>query len=203
MQRQIGLPLDWESASSEADFVVSDANAAAVRHLEHWTLWPVKASLLAGPPKSGKSHLGRIFQRWSAGEVIDDAEHRDETEIFHAWNRAQEQRRPLLIVSTRLPPQWAIRLPDLASRLNATPSATIGPPDDALLTAVMLKQFHDRALQPAPEVVHYILARIERSFEGVAAAVKALDDAALSSRRKVTVPLARDVLFSAGVIDDS
>lgn len=203
MTGQISLPLDWGSASGEADFVVSDANADAVRHLEHWNLWPVRASLLAGPPKSGKSHLARIFQRWSSGEVIDDAEHEDETAIFHAWNRAQENRRPLLIVSRALPPQWVIGLPDLVSRLKATPSAMIGAPDDALLTAVMSKQFHDRGLQPAPEVIHYVLTRIERSFAGIARAVAALDTAALSTHRRVTVPLARDVLFNAGVIDDS
>ncbi len=59
--RQIALPLNWGSASGEADFVVSDANLAAVRHLEHWALWPVRASVLAGPPKSGKSSSGADF----------------------------------------------------------------------------------------------------------------------------------------------
>lgn len=203
MTRQIALPLNWDPASSEADFVVTDANSAAVRHLEHWSLWPVRASLLIGPPKSGRSHLARIFQHWSSGEVIDDAERQDEMVIFHAWNRAQETRRPLLIVAENAPPQWEVKLPDLSSRLKATPVASIGAPDDALLTAIMSKQFHDRGLQPAPEVVHYILARIERSFAGIADVVGALDAASLSAHRKLTVPLARDVLFSMGVIDDS
>src|SRR3546814_17600575 len=100
----------------------------------------------------------------SSGDVIDDADLADEQMIFHAWNRAQELRRPLLIIASAAPPLWQIALPDLASRLKATPSVAIGAPDDALLTAVMSKQFHDRGLQPSPEVVHYILARIERSF---------------------------------------
>lgn len=203
MTTQIALPLNWGSASTEADFVVSEANSTAVRHLEHWPLWPVRASLLIGPQKSGKSHLGRIFQQWSSGDIIDDAETVDETGIFHAWNRAQEHRRPLLIIAGSAPPQWEIGLPDLASRLKATPVVSIGAPDDALLAAVMSKQFHDCGLQPGPEVVHYILARIERSFEGVATIVAALDAAALSAHRKLTVPLARDVLCQMGVIDDS
>lgn len=203
MSRQIALPLDWGSASGEADFIVSEANATAIRHLEHWSLWPVRASLLVGPAKSGRSHLARIFQHWSAGDVIDDAQGVDETALFHAWNRAQELRRPLLIVAEAAPPQWRIALPDLQSRLKATPVAAIGAPDDALLTAVMSKQFHDRGLQPAPEVVHYILARIERSFAGIAAVVAALDVEALSAHRRLTVPLAREVLSHLGVIDDS
>lgn len=203
MTRQIALPLNWGSADGEADFIVSDANAAAVRHLEHWALWPVRAAMLVGPPKSGKSHLGRIFQKWSSGDVIDDAHRGDEVEIFHAWNRAQEQRRPLLIIAEEAPPQWEIGLPDLVSRLKATPVARIGAPDDALLAAVMSKQFHDRGLQPAPEVVNYILARIERSFAGITDVVGALDREALSAHRRLTVPLARDVLLRSGVIDES
>lgn len=203
MTKQIALPLDWGSASSESDFVVSDANREAVRHLEHWSLWPVRASLLVGPGKSGKSHLARIFQKWSAGDVIDDAHRAGETDLFHAWNRAQEQRRPLLLVAEAAPPRWRVALPDLASRLKATPVVAIGAPDDALLAAVMSKQFHDRGLQPAPEVVHYIITRIERSFAGVAQVVGALDVASLSERRRLTVPLAREVLSGLGVIDDS
>src|SRR3546814_9261592 len=87
----MALPLDWASASGEADFIVSDANAAAVRHLEHWSLWPVRASLLTGPPKSGRSHLGRIFQHWSSGDVIDDADLADEQMIFHEIGRATSE----------------------------------------------------------------------------------------------------------------
>src|SRR3546814_10801079 len=163
----MALPLGWAAASGEPDFIVSAANAAAVRHLEHWSLWPVRASLLTGPPKSGRSHLGRIFQHWSSGDVIDDADLADEPMIFHAWNRAQELRSPLLIIASAAPPLWQIALPDLASRLKATPSVANGAPDDALLTAVMSKPFHDRGLQPSPEVVHYILARLERRFSGI------------------------------------
>jgi len=164
---------------------------------------PVRTSLLIGPPKSGKSHLARIFQSWSEGEVIDDAHHADETELFHAWNRAQEMRRPLLMVAEHAPPQWMVRLPDLASRLKATPVAAIGAPDDRLLSAVMFKQFHDRGLSSPPEVVQYIVTRMERSFKTVAAIVNALDAAALSAQRRLTIPFARDVLSRNGVIEDS
>src|SRR3546814_17595320 len=100
--------------------------------------------------------------------LFRSAQRVDETGIFHAWNRSQESRRPLLIVAEAAPPLWKVALPDLASRLKATPIAGIGAPDDALLTAVMSKPFHDRGLQPAPEVDHYILARNERRLAGIA-----------------------------------
>jgi hypothetical protein len=197
---QIALPLDWRSASGAQGFILSDANRDAVRQLEHFALWPVRACMLVGPSKSGRSHLARLFQTWSSGVVIDDAEAADETMLFHAWNAAQETRRPLLIVAAAPPRRWAVTLPDLASRLSATPVATIHPPDDALLGAVMAKQLRDRNLDAAPEVVAYVLGRIERSFEHVASAVAGLDRAALSAHRRLTVPLARQVLMEQGVI---
>ena len=197
---QIALPLDWVSASGANDFILSDANRDAVRQIEHFALWPVRACMLVGPPKSGRSHLARLFQTWSSGIVVDDAEAVDETTLFHAWNAAQETRKPLLIVASAPPPRWPITLPDLASRLSATPVAVIGMPDEALLGAVMEKQLRDRNLDAAPEVVAYVIGRIERSFEGVASAVAGLDCAALSAHRRLTVPLARQVLMEQGVI---
>ncbi|MEI9851773.1 MAG: hypothetical protein WDN24_14120 [Sphingomonas sp.] len=60
--------------------------------------------------------------------MIDDAERVPEADIFHAWNRAQAEHRPLLIVADAAPPDWTVRLADLRSRLAATPVLTLGPP---------------------------------------------------------------------------
>jgi len=101
----------------------------------------------------------------------------------------------LLLVARADPREWERRVEDLFSRLAATPRATILPPDDALLAAVMRKRFRDLGVEVSPEVVNFVLARIERSLVAVADAVAELDAAALGSRRPVTVPLAREVLF--------
>ncbi len=85
-------------------------------------------------------------------------------------------------------------LPDLASRLTAAPAVEIGPPDDVLIGAVMVKLFHDRQLRVGEDVIRFLLARMERSFDAVRAIVAALDRSALAARRNITVPLARDVL---------
>jgi chromosomal replication initiation ATPase DnaA len=45
------------------------------------------------------------------------------------------------------------------------------------------------------DVTRYVLSRIERSFEGVARTVDALDKAALSQQRPVSIPLAREVFI--------
>jgi chromosomal replication initiation ATPase DnaA len=90
-----------------------------------------------------------------------------------------------------------MRLPDLRSRLLAAPSVAIGAPDDALLGAVLAKLFTDRQLQVSPEVIEWLLRRIERSFAGARGAVARLDAAALALKRPVTVLLAREVLGEA------
>ena len=86
---QIALPLDWPVADADEDFLISDANRTAFDHFKRWTLWPVAATLLTGPRKSGRSLLGRIFVRKTGGRLFDNAESHDEEAIFHAWNQAQ------------------------------------------------------------------------------------------------------------------
>lgn len=190
---QIALPLAYKAADGERDFFVSDANAHAVAYLDRWPDWPRPVALLTGPEGAGKSHLARIFARQSGAEVFDDLDRaRDEEALFHAWNRAGE--RPLLLIARTPPGGWNVALPDLRSRLGATPQIAIDAPDDALLAAVMAKQFRDRGLKIGPDVVAYVTARMERSFAKVAEVVDRLDAAALAAGRAVTVPLARAAL---------
>ena len=59
---------------------------------------------------------------------------------------------------------------------------------------VLLKLFADRQLRIGPEIVSFLLPRMERSFDAVRALVAAIDGAALSGQRPVTIPLLRQVL---------
>lgn len=197
---QIALPLDWPVADRDEDFLLSDANRLAFDHLKRWTLWPVVATLLVGPRKSGRSLLGRIFVRKTGGRLFDNAERHEEEAIFHAWNQAQETRRPLLIVADSPPPAWEVTLPDLRSRLAATPRIEIAPPDDALILSLILKLLGDRGIATPPDVAEFILPRIERSYVAVQQVVDALDRALLSRGGRMTVPVARRALGEAGLI---
>jgi chromosomal replication initiation ATPase DnaA len=197
---QIALPLDWPMADSDEDFLLSDANTAAFEHLKRWSTWPVMASLLTGPRKSGRSLLGRIFVRKTGGRLFDDAERHDEEAIFHAWNEAQEKRRPLLVIADAPPPAWAVTLPDLRSRLAATPRIEIAPPDDRLIGDLIVKLLGDRGIHAPPEVADFLVPRIERSYLAVQMVVEALDRALLSHHRRMTVPMAKRALGEAGII---
>jgi chromosomal replication initiation ATPase DnaA len=197
---QIALPLDWPVADRDEDFIVSESNRAAFEHFRRWSLWPVMATLLVGPRKSGRSLLGRIIVRKTGGRLFDDAEAHDEEHLFHAWNDAQERRRPLIMVAGAAPPAWTVALPDLASRLAATPVAHIAEPDDLLIGQLISKLLGDRGVLVPPDVVDFLVPRIERSYVAVQRVVDALDRFMLSQPRRMTVPMARRALMEAGLI---
>ncbi|TPE58584.1 chromosomal replication initiator DnaA [Sandaracinobacter neustonicus] len=195
-EHQMVLPLRWRAAQGQKDFFVSDANAEAVTFLDGWSTWPVPAALLIGPAGSGKSHLAAIFARRSNARLWDDADRiSNEEALFHAWNAAMDERRPLLMTARSMPADWNLTLADLKSRLAATPRVQIRSPDDALLEAVFLKQWRDRGVEAPADVTRYVLSRIERSFEGIARTVEALDKAAMSQQRPLSIPLAREVFI--------
>ena len=198
---QIALPFAWPVADKEEDFLLSDTNRAAFDHLARWSLWPVMASLLTGSRKSGRSLLGRIFVRKTGGRLFDDAEDHDEEALFHAWNDAQAQRKPLLIIADSPAPRWSIKLPDLRSRIAATPHIEIGPPDDALIGQLILKLLGDRGIAAPAELGDFLVPRIERSYVAILMVVDVLDRVMLSHHRRMTIPLAKRALDEAGLIE--
>lgn len=200
---QIALPFDWPAPEDAESFIVTAANRSAVDGVDRPGSWPVRAAILTGPRKSGRSLLGRIFAAKTGGTLIDDAETHREADLFHRWNLAQEERKPLLLIALSPPPVWKVRLPDLASRLSATPVFTIGEPDDMLVNMLLEKQFARRGLQITPETIAYIASRMERGYVALMRVVDAIDTVALSQHRAVTIKLARSVLTEQYLIDST
>ncbi|MBM3585232.1 MAG: DNA replication protein [Alphaproteobacteria bacterium] len=212
---QFVLDLGHRPALGAEDFLVAPCNAAAVAWIDRWPAWPTPTLVIHGPRGAGKSHLANVWRDRSgarpfvAGQapdraatapvMLEDADRRvDEAALFHLYNLVAAHRTTLLITAQQPPARWSIALPDLRSRLVAAPAVAIEPPDDALLGAVLAKQFRDRQLAIADGVIQYAVARMERSFDAARALVDALDRAALAERRAVTVPLARKVLDAPG-----
>lgn len=191
---QIALPFDWPADETREDFIVTSSNEEAVSQLEHWGRWPVPAALLVGPRMSGRSLLGRIFAARTGGHLIDDAERKPESEIFHRWNLAMETRRPLLVVANTQPPEWRIGLPDLRSRMNATQRLAILDPDEVLAQALIEKILARRGLVMPPDVMRYALVRLPRLYHALIDFAERVDYAAIARQRGITIPLVRDVL---------
>src|SRR5205807_3317520 len=118
----------------------------------------------------------------------------DERRLFHLLNLAREGGAFVLVTARTAPAGWTLQIPDLASRLRALPVVELGPPDDALLRAVLVKLFADRQLAVDESLLTYLVKRIDRSFAAARAAVERLDREALRLRRPVTRALAAGVL---------
>ncbi len=217
---QLALDFDRRPALGGGDFLVAPPNAGAVRWLDAWPGWPGPALMIFGPAGSGKTHLAEVFRSKSGARpvglrgledeaapalmgdaracVLEDAEvavgRGLEQPLLHLYNHVKESGRHILLTAKQPPARWGIGLGDLASRLNTAAQAGIEAPDDALITAVLVKQFADRQLKVDVEVISYMLTRMERSFDAARRMVGAIDDLALEERRNITVPLVRQVL---------
>jgi chromosomal replication initiation ATPase DnaA len=198
---QIALPLDWPQTRDDSRFIVSQANAEAFEHFRSWSLWPVKATILTGPPRSGRSLLARAFVDRVHGRLFDRAERHNEAELFHAWNAAQDDGRPIVMIVDEVPPNWEIALPDLRTRLAVTPIARIQQPDDALFRAIIRLLFADRGLHIPEEALKFISERVERSYWMAERVVEAIDRFAIAERARLTLPTIRRALGEGGIID--
>jgi len=204
----LALPTSW----AREDFLEVPGNAAALAAVEGEAQ---PALALYGPPGSGKTHLAQIWTARHGARLIgpadltapavdqlaqqplavDDADREaDPVALFHLINLMRERRHALLLTGSTPPAHWSYTLPDLMSRLKAMPAERISEPDDALLSAVLVKLFADRQLQVGEDVVKYLAARIERSCRAARDWVAVLDAAALAENRAVTVVLARRLL---------
>jgi len=211
--RQLTLDLGHLKAFGREDFLVSPANAEAVAWIDRWPKWPEQVLAIYGPVGCGKTHLAHVFQKCAGAQfiavddvvppeelagdsalVLDDAAEWEEEPLLHLVNLHRARGGTMLLTAVQAPARWGVGLADLASRLAAVPVVEIAPPDDGLLAALLVKQFADRQVAVAPEVIAYLAARLDRSFAAVAEAAQALDEAALARGRVASIPLVREVL---------
>lgn len=208
------LPLRRGLSGREEAFVVSASNVAAHEALQGWPTALGGTAALHGPAGAGKSHLGRLwaervgalpFHGMEVGLadplelegrplLLDAAETVDDETLFHLMNLAQAPGGALLLVSRDPPGSWPVVLPDLRSRLNGLLVLHLEAPDDAVLTAMFRARFAERSLQPADDVIDYLIRRVDRSAESVERVVDLLDQA----HAPVTRVLARKVLGESG-----
>jgi len=199
------------------DFFVSASNAPALQAVEAWREWPGGKLVLVGPSGAGKTHLAHIWATaadaivLAGGELagvdlpslgprvaVEDAHHvagdaRAEAALFHLHNLILPAGR-LLITANAPPRDWGLALPDLVSRMQAAGLARLDAADDALLSAVLIKLFADRQITVPPNLIAYLVPRIERSLGAAAGVVALLDGAALAQGRAVTRALAGELL---------
>ena len=190
---QIALPLG-AGQDRPLQLAVGTDNQAVIDALQVCRSWPFRTAVLSGPPRSGKSLIAQLFALNGAGEAIDDADLLDETALFHRWNRAQETGTPLLLVRASSEGDWAIALPDLASRIGAALALTIGTPDDAQLRDLIAAHAQQRGLALGPDAAEYLVPRCERSHLGVEQLVATIDRLSLERKVAPTLGIWREAL---------
>ncbi|NIZ10250.1 chromosomal replication initiator DnaA [Pseudooceanicola sp. HF7] len=207
-------------AMGKEDFILGPGNEVAFAMLDNWPAgWSANKVALWGPEGSGKTHLTRIWARKADASLLDAREltRADipdisrgpvavenvpeiagdwvaEEALFHLHNLVLAEGNWLLVTGREAPAAWGLTLPDLDSRMQAAPAVSLAAPDDALLFALFIKFFTDRQIMPSPDVIPYLLPRIERSFRMVRHVAEALDAQSLADQRPVTRAMATRVL---------
>jgi chromosomal replication initiation ATPase DnaA len=214
--KQLPLALMHDPQYGREEFVIGPSNVAALRLIESWPAWPAPIVVLSGPRGSGKTHLAHIWSDRAGAEIapavaIDDpvsalhlrralavedidGQRVSEHALFHLINQVVEREATLLLTSRSAAEDWAVGLPDLRSRLRLATPAALGAPDDELLRQVLVKLFADRQLIVDKPVIDYLLLRMERSLSAAVALVEALDRTALAEARRITRPMAAQIL---------
>jgi DnaA family protein len=131
--------------------------------------------------------------------ALDDlgaiAGHREaEHAMFDVYNRAKAEGATLLFAAEALPPQLALGLPDLRSRLGACQQALIKPLDDAERRDVLRQQAASRGIELDDTVLDWLFNRYARDLGALLDLLDRLDQASLAARRKITVPFLRGFL---------
>lgn len=199
--------INLQNFNSE-DFYVNENNLEASELIKIWPNWFNGAAIIYGPDKSGKSHLASIWKERSNANIYDldnsfllsevdtkenmviDNFHNlsvdDEEVFFHIYNRTFSNKKNILITLNK-DKFRSIKLKDLESRLNSFSSATIKPPDDILVNALIIKFFQDQQINIDPVVISFIIKRIERDYKAIFNFLKKINQLSLENKSKISI----------------
>ena len=193
------------------DFFVSTSNKKAYSFILNKKI-DNKKILLIGPNKSGKTHLGKIWQKnnnaisyennfeiilnYKKNIFIDDfLKNINEEQIFHLINHCSINKLTILLTSNKEVFEHNFLLKDLVSRLKTFNLLRIDLPDDDLIINLIIKLLHDKQIIiKNEEIFHYILKRIERSYEEIFLLIEKIDKLSLEKKRELTIPLIKKLL---------
>ena len=198
--------LDWSS------FIESSENHEAIKYLIKWPQWDSNGLINYGNSGVGKTHLVNLWQQTANAIFITEdlfqsdprslfsesknfifdnfdnflkIEHFDW--LFHFINIAHEKQRYFVLISKFPPFSWKINLKDLSSRLLVLPVVYIQNPGDELLLKIAKKLCKDLGISIHENTLQYILNRIDREVNSIAALLRILDKISLQNQKKITI----------------
>ena len=117
-----------------------------------------------------------------------------ESALFGCFNEVRAARGRLLVSSNRPLASLEFCLPDLASRLAWGVRQNLRLPDDDGKLKILQQRALTLRIDLPQDVQSYLLKYGKRDMSSLLLALERLKDAAFAGKRKITVPLAREIL---------
>lgn len=117
-----------------------------------------------------------------------------EEALFHLYNRQREAGGRLIGAATAPPEHLGLHLADLRTRLGWGGVYALQPIDDTARLRILVLRARESGLDLPDETAQFLLRRYPRDLPALLALLARLDQAALASQRRLTVPFVREVL---------
>ena len=194
------------------NFFVSEANLNAYNFIINGDKFN-DYSILYGPSKSGKTHLGLIWKEMNRAIIYNNKNFNDfiqckknifidsflenlnEENLFHLINHCFSNKLKILLCTDKLISNYIFELKDLSSRLKSFNFIEIKKPDDELIVNLINKLLYDKQIIiNNSEIFSYILKRINRTYEDIYLLVEKIDKLSLEKKRELTIPLIKELI---------
>jgi len=194
------------------NYYVSDANREAYDYVINENEF-AKNSIIYGPVKSGKTHLGLIWQNINNAIIYNENnfqkiiknkknvfidnffEELNEEYLFYIINHCYNNNLKILLCTDKFVSNYKFQLSDLSSRLKSFNFIKIKQPDDELIVNLINKLLFDKQIiVHNSEIFSYILKRINRTYQDIYLFVENVDKLSLEKKRELTIPLIRELI---------
>ena len=218
--KQLYFDMPDKTALGIEDYIITESNSFAFDLISRMIRGEINQGVISGPSFSGKTHLSKILIKNIGSneslyidrdykkiiekvgssnliviENIDKVlEDKSEEDLFHIINFTKENDKKLLMTSCKSISNIEFKLEDLKSRLNAIIEAKIMQPDDELMKLVLIKIFNDKQLLINPNVIDFLMSRLERSYKSINDFIEKIDKFSLEKGKKITIALINDLI---------
>ena len=168
---------------------------AAVSTGRHAQYLPLRHHGLAPEVLAGLEQVGNIALD-DVQAVANDAAW--EGALFTLFNRLRESGGRLLVSADQPAASLPLALPDLRSRLAWGPCYRLQPLGEQDCEDLLCTTAARRGLRLGPDLVEYLMRRLDRDPASLLAFLDDLDRESLAARRAPSIPLARRVLEAGG-----
>lgn len=117
-----------------------------------------------------------------------------EEALFHLFNALRDAGGRMMVTASGPPEAIGLQLADLRSRLGSGLVVALRPLDDEARLRVLVHRAACRGLDLPEETARYLLTRLSRRLDDLVGMLARLDQAALASQRRLTVPFVKAVM---------